>query len=70
LIEVMAATAKEKLHYRGRYVIRIERKGNGFVYDVLTRGGLPVAAGFDMLSVTEAQAVEGIAGRFCRGTEV
>ena len=52
-------------YFRGRYVIRIERKGDALVYDVLT-----VAAGFDMLNLSEAEALDGIARRFCKGTEV
>jgi len=68
----MAATAKEKFHYRGRYIIRMERKGNALVYDISTRGNgnVLLAAGFDMLSMNEAEALDGIAQRFCKHTEV
>jgi hypothetical protein len=48
----------------GRYVVRLERKGNAFLYDVLTREGLLVAAGFDLLSQTEAAALNAIAARY------
>ena len=60
----------EKLHYRGRYTIRMERQGNAWVYEIFLGSGLlPVAAGFDLLSATEALALDGIAQRFCKGTE-
>jgi len=59
-------------HFRGRYVIRIERKGNALVYEISARGNRKVllAGGFDMLSMTEARALDGIARRFCKSTEV
>jgi len=64
----LSTTENEKSHYRGRYVIRMARQGNAWVYDILTRGGMLVAAGFDLLSQTEAAALEGIATRY--GIEV
>jgi hypothetical protein len=53
------------LHYRGRYVIRMVRRGDAFVYDISARGNMDVllAAGFDMLSGDEETALEGITNR-------
>jgi hypothetical protein len=53
----------ERLHYFGRYVIRMERIGRALVYDILTRGGMLVAVGFDMLSLDEETALEAITDR-------
>jgi hypothetical protein len=60
------------LHYRGRYVIRMVRRGDAFVYDISTRSNRSVllAAGVDMLSLNEAQALDGITQRFCKSAEV
>jgi hypothetical protein len=41
----------------------MERIGRALVYDILTRGGLVVAAGFDMTSLNEETALEGITDR-------
>jgi hypothetical protein len=64
------AAAQEKLHYRGRYIIRMARKGDAFVYDISTRsnGSVLLATGIDMLSLNEAEALDGIAQRFCIGS--
>jgi len=48
----------------GRYVIRIARRGRGFEFDVLTNGGLLVAVGFDLLSLTTAAVFDAIAPRY------
>lgn len=53
----------ERLHNIGRFVIRTEWQGNTLVYDVSSKGGLLVAAGFDMLSPDEETAIEGIVSR-------
>ena len=50
-------------HFRGKYVIRTEWHGSTLLYDVLTRSGLFVAVGFDMLSRDERTAVEAIVSR-------
>jgi hypothetical protein len=50
-------------HFRGKYVIRTEWRGSTLLYDVLTRNGLFVAVGFDMLSRDERTAVEAIVCR-------
>jgi hypothetical protein len=62
---VQGINPREHFHYRGKYVIRTERRGSTFLYDVLTKGGLRVAAGLDMLSLDEKTAVEGIVSRLC-----
>lgn len=54
---------RERFHYRGKYVIRCEWRGNTLLYDVATRGGLIVAMGLDMMSLNEETAVEGIVSR-------
>jgi hypothetical protein len=59
------ANPREHFHYRGKYVIRVERRGPSFLYSVLTKGGLLVSAGLDMLSLDEKTALEGIVGRLC-----
>jgi hypothetical protein len=61
---------RDGLYWLGRYTIRLERKGDAFVYDISARGNRSVllAAGFDMLSLNEAQALDGIAQRFCKGS--
>jgi hypothetical protein len=48
----------------GRYVVRLERKGNGFEYDVLSPAGLLVAAGFDLLSATADEVFQKIGARY------
>lgn len=60
---VRGANPREHFHYRGKYVIRTEWRGNTLLYEVLTRGGLSVAAGFDCLSLDEKIALEGITHR-------
>jgi hypothetical protein len=60
---VRGANPREHFHYRGRYVIRVEQRGPSFLYSVLTKSGLPVSAGIDMLSLNETMALEGIVGR-------
>lgn len=57
--------ANERLHYFGKYVIRLQRKGAAFVYEVLTKSGLLVSAGFDSLSLNEKMALDGITNRLC-----
>jgi hypothetical protein len=59
--------ANERLHHFGKYVIRMERQGETFVYEVQTRGGLFVSCGFDMTSGSEQEVVEGIVSRLGRG---
>jgi hypothetical protein len=53
----------ERFHCLGRFVIRTERIGRTLLYDVLTKSGLLVALGFDMLSGDEETALEGITSR-------
>jgi hypothetical protein len=48
----------------GRYLVRLERKGNGFEYDVLSPAGLLVAAGFDLLSSTADEVFQKIGARY------
>ena len=60
---VRGANPREHFHYRGKYVIRIERRGNSFLYSVLTKSGMPVSVGIDMLSLNEDMALRGIMGR-------
>jgi len=60
---VRGATPREHFHYRGKYVIRIVRRGPSFLYSVLTKSGLLVSAGLDMLSFDEKTALEGITSR-------
>lgn len=56
--------ARERFHYRDRFVIRTEWQGKTLLYDVLTRTtGLLVALGLDMLSGDEETALEGITNR-------
>jgi len=50
-------------HRFGSYVIRLEREGVGFAYDVSTSGGALVTAGYDLLSLTEQAALDGITAR-------
>jgi hypothetical protein len=54
-------------HSCGRYVIRTEWRGKTLLYEVLTKSGQLVAAGIDLLSVSEERALEGIADRLCGG---
>jgi len=35
---VRGANPREHFHYRGKYVIRLERRGGTFLYEVLTKG--------------------------------
>jgi len=50
-------------HRFGSYVIRLEREGSGFAYDISMAGGSLVSAGFDLLSNTEQAALDGITAR-------
>lgn len=54
---------RERFHYRGKYIIRTEQRGSVLLYDVLTKSGLLVAAGFDAVSLDEKTALEGITDR-------
>ena len=56
--------SRERFHYRGKFVIRTEWRGRTLLYDVFTKDGLSVAAGFDMLSPNEKTALEGITDRY------
>ncbi len=49
-------------HRFGSYIIRLEREGAGFSYEVCTRKAV-VVAGFDLLSLTEQDALDGITAR-------
>jgi hypothetical protein len=60
---VRGADPRERFHYRGRYVIRLERRGGTFLYEVLTKDGSSISAGFDLLSIDEQSALEGITDR-------
>lgn len=56
-------------HRIGRFVIRMERQGGSFVYDIF-RSGLLVACGFDSLSRDEETALGGITDRlYGKGNE-
>ena len=51
----------------GRYVVRIEQDGRGFVFDVLSAGGLLVASGIDLLSYTADAVFEKVAAKYGTG---
>jgi hypothetical protein len=58
----MQASAPKSYTF-GRYIIRTFWRGRLLVYDVMTKGGMLVAAGFDMASGSEEKALEGITDR-------
>jgi hypothetical protein len=60
-VRVLESKAGE--HHFGSYLIRLERQGAGFDYDVSTAAGARVVAGFDLLSATEEMALDGITAR-------
>jgi hypothetical protein len=47
----------------GRYIVRVAREGNAFVYDIF-RSGLLVAVGFDLLSSTADEVFAGIQSKY------
>lgn len=52
---------RETYHYRGKLLIKMERKGGAFVYDVMNReSDNVIASGFDLLSHTEEVVIDGI----------
>ena len=58
-----ASNPRKRLHYRGEYVIRTEWRGETLLYEVLSKSGVSVAAGVDMLSLDEQMALDGIIDR-------
>lgn len=60
---VRAINPRKRLHYRGKYVIRTEWRGETLLYEVLTKSGMSVTAGLDMLSLDEQMALDGIMDR-------
>lgn len=53
----------ERLHCLGAYIIRMERTGNAFLFDLFKNGAI-FASGYDMRSPNEEAAVAGIVERF------
>jgi hypothetical protein len=51
----------------GRYVVKIGRDGNAFVYDIVSHDGLLVATGIDLLSSTADTVFEKLAERYGTG---
>ena len=52
---------QETYHYRGKLLIKMERKGGAFVYDVMNReSNNVIASGFDLLFHTEGVVIDGI----------
>jgi len=48
----------------GRYTVRVEQVERGFIYDVLTSGGLLFAAGVDLTSQTAETVLEKLRERY------
>ena len=54
------------VHYWGRYRISVQWDGQAFAYEVCMAGSNTVLrSGFDMLSLNEETAVQGIISRLC-----
>jgi hypothetical protein len=60
----LKSTVERRREY-GKYIIRLQRRGAAFVYEVATKSGLSISAGFDFLSMNEEAALEGITDRLC-----
>jgi len=56
-------SSQERFVTVGKFLVRLEWRGDFLVYDVTTKGGLLYACGFDRNSGDERTALEGITNR-------